>query len=274
MKRILTLTDFSEIANHAIDAAMIFAKQHGADLKIYHVLKSTDHIMYELDADPQLFIRNRKNRINSTRLDGWRQKAIELGINVHFIIGAVDLVEGVLDLVNSQEVDLIVMGSTGIDESDGIWGTTTQKVIKEVDVPILVIKSKMRHHEFDNIVFASNLDLEDQAVFTSAMELIMPTSDAIIHFISVNTSSFFTQPSVLMTSALEEFEKLAKPYQSDSTFYNDYSVSAGISHYLEKEKPDVLIMSNRARNPLKEFFVPNAAIAAAGTVDCPVLILK
>lgn len=274
MKKILTLTDFSTVANYAIDAAMVFAKRHDAELEIYHVLKSSDHIIYELDADPELFVRNRKNKIINTKLDGWRQKAIELGIDVHFIIGAVELVEGVLDIVNAKEINLIVMGSTGIDESDSIWGTTTQQVIKKVDVPILVIKSEMKDHDLDNIVFASSLDLEDQAVFTKAIELLKPSSDAIIHFVSVNTSSFFTQPRALMTSALKEFEKLAKPYRSDSTFYNDYSVKAGISHFLEEKKPELLIMSNRVRNPVKDFFVPNAAITAAGIVDCPVLILK
>ena len=274
MKRILTLTDFSTIANHAIDVALDFAKRHNAELEIYHVLKSSDHIMYELDSDPELFVRNRKNKIINTKLDGWKQKAIEMGVKVHLIIGAVDLVQGVLDIVNSQEIDLIVMGSTGIDESDSVWGTTTQQVIKKVDVPVLVIKSEMRDFKLDSLVFASDLDIEDQDVLTRALQLIQPTSDAVIHLISVNTSSFFSQPRVVMTTALKDFEKIVEPYKSESAFYRDYSVNAGIRHYLEGVQPDILIMSNRDRHPLKELFVPNAAINAVGKVDCPVLILK
>ena len=69
MKKILTLTDFSTISNFAIDAALVFAKKHNADLVIYHVLKSSDHIVYEFDSAPELVIRNRKNKIINTNLD-------------------------------------------------------------------------------------------------------------------------------------------------------------------------------------------------------------
>ncbi len=274
MKKILTLTDFSAIANHAIDAALVFAKKHNAELEIYHVLKSSDHIMYELDSGPELFIRNRKNKIINTKLDGWKQKANELGVKVNLIIGAVEIVQGVLDIVNSQNIDLIIMGSTGMDESDSVWGSTTQQVVKKVDVPVLVIKSKMRDYKFDNLVFASNLDLKDRETLTRSLELVKPSSDAVIHLMSVNTSSFFSQPRVLMTSVLKEFEKLVAPYKSESAFYRDYSVDAGIRHYMERVDPDMLIMSNRERHPLKKLFVPNAALTAVGEIDCPVLILK
>ncbi len=274
MKKILTLTDFSDIANHAIEASLTFAKRHNADLEIYHVLKSSDHIMYELDADPQLFIRNRKNKVINTKLDGWRQKAIDMGVNVHLIIGAVDLVHGVIDIVNSQNIDLIVMGSTGLDESDSVWGTTTQQVIKSVDIPVLVIKSEMTDYKIDDLIFASNLDIEERDTFHSAMKLLIPSEDAIIHFVSIDTSSFFSQPSGLMNSVLKEFEELAKPYKSDSTFYSDYSVNAGIRHFLEDKNPDILIMSNKDRSLIKKLFTPNAAIDLAGTADCPVLIIK
>jgi nucleotide-binding universal stress UspA family protein len=274
MKKILTLTDFSTISNFAIDAALVFAKKHNADLVIYHVLKSSDHIVYEFDSAPELVIRNRKNKIINTNLDGWKQKANELGVNVNLIIGAVEIVQGVLEIVNSQNIDLIVMGSTGIDESDSVWGTTTQQIIKKVNVPVLVIKSKMRDYKFDKLVFASNLDLEDQLLLTRSLELVKPSSDAVIHLMSVNTSSFFSQPRVLMTSVLKEFEKLVEPYKSESAFYRDYSVDAGIRHYLESVDPDILIMGNRDRHPLKKLFIPNAALTAVGKIDCPVLILK
>ena len=274
MKRILTLTDFSQVANHAIKAAMVLAKKHDADLDIYHVLKSSDHIMYELDEDPQLFIRNKNGKVLNTKLDGWRQMAIDMDIKAHFIIGAVDIIHGVLDITRTRNTDLIVMGSTGLDETDSVWGTTTQQVIKGVDVPVLVIKSEVKDFNLDDIVFASDLDFSDQEVLRRSLDLLQPVKDAVIHFVSINTSSFFSQPRGLMTSVLEEFEKLAKPYKSDSTFLTDYNVKSGIRHYLEDKNPDVLIMSNRDRNLLKKLFIPNAAIEMAGKIDCPVLILK
>ena len=274
MKKILTLTDFSLVAGYAIEAAMQIAKQNNADLEIYHMLTSNNHIIYELDKDPELHVKNKRKKIISAKLDSWKQKAIEMGINAQFIVGAVDLIEGVNDIIKLQQIDLIVMGSTGVDESDSIWGTTTQRVIKNVDIPVLVIKSEMQDYRFDDIVFVSNLDLEDQDVLTKAIQLINPPSDALVRLMSVNTSSFYAQPKSLMTSVLKDFENLVKPLSSNSTFFHGYNVKSGIRHYLEDLDPDVLIMSNRDRHPLKKIFIPNAALDAAGTVDCPVLLLK
>jgi len=274
MNKILTLTDFSSVAGYAIDAALQIAKKHNADLEIYHMLNSNNHILYELDKDPELYVKNKRDKIISVKLDTWKQKSIDMGVNTHFVVGAIDLVDGVKEIIKARQIDLIVMGSTGVDETDSIWGTTTQRMIKNVDVPVLVVKSKMKDYRFDDLTFVSDLDVEDQAVLTKALILINPPSDALVRLMTVNTSSFYTQPRNLMTSVLKDFEKLVSPMSTDTTFYNDYSVKSGIRHFLENIDPDILIMSNRDRHPLKNLFVPNAALDAAGTVDCPVLILK
>lgn len=274
MNKILTLTDFSTIANNAIDASLEFAKQRKADLIIFHVLENSSHIIYELDEDPKLFIRNKRDKRSNSSLDGWRKKAIEYGVNVQFIIGTGDLIEGVMNLIKKQNIDFLVMGSTGIDESDGIWGTNTQQVIKEVSIPVLIIKSKMRDYKIDNIVFASSLEEEDKDVLLRAIDTINPSKDAIIHLLSVDTSSFFSQPKLLMSSVLKDFEKIALPFNVDSNFFNDFTVRSGIRHFLNQKDPDVLIMSFRNKKSIKNYFLTNSALEAAGEVTCPVLILE
>jgi len=240
MKKILTLTDFSQVANFAVAAATKLAKENNAQLEILHVLKRKEIIQYELDADPQLIIRNRKNKIISAKLDQWRKEAIDAGVTANLIVAAGNLIDNVTEVIAKHNIDLIVMGSTGIDESEKYWGTTTQEVVRNVEVPTLV----------------------------------KPAKDAVVHLMSVNTSSFFTQPSWLMKSVFEDFEQLVAPLKTRTTFYNDYSVDAGIRHYLDDTKPDILVMSNRNRNPIKDYFISNPAVKAVGQVKCPVLILK
>ncbi len=274
MKKILTLTDFSQVANFAVAAATKLAKENNAQLEILHVLKRKEIIQYELDADPQLIIRNRKNKIISAKLDQWRKEAIDAGVTANLIVAAGNLIDNVTEVIAKHNIDLIVMGSTGIDESEKYWGTTTQEVVRNVEVPTLVIKSGMIDYKMDNIVFASDLDKTDQDVLQRAIKLLKPAKDAVVHLMSVNTSSFFTQPSWLMKSVFEDFEQLVAPLKTRTTFYNDYSVDAGIRHYLDDTKPDILVMSNRNRNPIKDYFISNPAVKAVGQVKCPVLILK
>lgn len=274
MKRILALTDFSEVANYAVESATEFARKHHAELQILHVLSSTDHIQYELDADPELFIRNRKGMVISAKMDTWKSNAIASGVTTHMIISAGELVQQARKIVVDQQIDLVVMGSTGLDESEKLWGTVTQEVARNVDVPILVIKSKMKDYRMDNIVFASDFDAEDREAMTQSISLLKPPSDAIIHLMSVNTASFFTQPRVVMNSALKDFQELALPYRTTTNFHSDYSVDAGIRHFIVRMQPDVLIMSNRKRNPIVDFFLSSPAINAIGSISAPVLIVK
>jgi len=245
MKKVLTLTDFSTVADYAIDAAIHIAKQHGTELEIFHLLSSSEHIMYELDSDPEFHIKTGSKMATSASLESWRQKAISLGVKTTFTVAAGSLTKQITERIDSKDVDLIVMGSTGKDESDAVWGTTTQQVTKQIEIPILVIKSKLTNYNFEKIVFASNLELEDQEAFSNFIQLMTPPKSSLIHFMSVNTSSYFTQPRALMISVLKDFQELAKPYKSESTFYHDYSVSSGIRHFLEKTQPDLLVMTDR-----------------------------
>lgn len=274
MTRILTLTDFSEVANYAVESATEFARQHNAELQILHVLRSTDYIQYELDSDPELFIRNRKGKVISAKMDAWKSNAIASGVTTQMIISAGELIQQVRGIVADHEIDFIVMGSTGLDENEKFWGTVTQEVAKNIDVPILVIKSRMKEYRMNNIVFASDFDVEDRIIMTQSISLLKPPSDAIIHLMSVNTTSFFTQPTVVINSALKDFEELARPYRTTSSYQSDYSVDAGIRHFIDSVQPDVLIMSNRKRNPIVDFFSSSPAINAIGSINAPVLIVK
>jgi len=274
MKKILTLTDFSEVAGYASEAAMEFAAQHNASVVVLHVLQSTDKITYELDADPEVFIRRRNDQNINNSLDVIHDMASSWRVGVQLVLKAGSLIDAIGDVIKSEEIDLIVIGSTGGGKSNNTWGSTTQLVMKEVKIPILVIKSKMRDYKMDDILFVTDLDIEDQPVLTTGLQLLNPSADAVVTLLSINTTSFFAQPRALMTSVLKDFKKLVEPYEADSTFYNDYSVDAGIRHFLEASSPDVMIMSNRDRHPLKDFFMPSATIKAVSNVRCPILIIK
>lgn len=274
MKKILTLTDFSEVAGYATEAAIAFAAQHEASLVVLHVLDSKDMITYEMDSDPEVLMRKRNDQSINDSLDTIYAGAKLHNVHMKFVLRGGKLIEAIQDIIENEAVDLIVMGSTGGGQSVSTWGSTTQLVLRSVATPILIIKSQMRDYKMDDLLFVSDLDVEDQAVLTKGLMLLHPSSDAVVKLLSINTTSFFAQPSALMTSVLKDFEKLVAPYRADSTFYNDYSVDAGIRHFLEEGSPDVMIMSNRDRHPLKDFFVPSAAIKAVDNVQCPILIIK
>ncbi len=272
MKHILTLTDFSEVAEAAVEAAFVFASQHDADLTIYHNSEDGDLVMYELVGDPEIEHFTIKNSISSPPITRWKEMAKKYNVIARYLTGSADFIKKIFNITEILEIDLIVMGSSGAGEKNGFaWGSNTVKVVKHVDLPVLVIKKPMRKYRMDNIVFASSFDSHEKDIFKFALQLLDPPKSATIHLLSVDTSSFFTQPLALMRAAMKEFESLVDQYKVKSHFYNDYSIEAGIRHFMEEVQPDLLIMSNKNEKPIKRFLTGNNTIRAINNSDFPVL---
>lgn len=272
MKHILTLTDFSEVAEQAVETAFVFAEKYGSDLTIYHNAVDGDMIMYELVGDPEIEHFKLQDQISSAPISKWKALAKKHNVVVRYLSGAADFIKKIYRITEILDIDMIVMGSSGAGgKNEFVWGSNTEKVVKNVDLPVMVIKGPMRDYRIDNIVFASSFDNEEKDVLRYALDLLKPTSDAVVHLLSVDTTSFFTQPAVLMKTAMKEFETLVKPLNAKSYFYADYSIEAGIRHFMQEVQPDILIMSNRNEKPIKRFLSGNNTLKAISNSNYPVL---
>lgn len=274
MKNIITLTDFSEIANMAVDTAISFAKEHGANLTILHSLTADANVTYKLAKDANIQVKTTCEDAVNSQLDSWKDKALLLGVEAEVIFTTSNFIAEVDLVARHKKADLIIMGSTGAGNSNKIWGSNTQKLVGQTDFPVLVIKKPLTDYRMDSIVFASSFNMEDKAIFTKAISLLSPPQDTVIHFMSVDTGSYFSQPTSLMKEAMKDFVELAKPLKADSAFLTDYSVEAGIRHFLEEVKPDVLIMGSDGVSSIRHFLNPSAVIETVGNVSVPTLIMK
>ena len=275
MNTILALTDFSPAADKAVQTGIYLAKQHKANLHILHSMPEDSSVYIHLSSDnTNSHVAEGTGSQLHTYTDKWQAEAAKSGVHVSIVISSGDVVNATKRLLADQAMDIVIVGSTGSGNSEGIWGTTTQQIVKQLPSPVLVVKEQVLTNDFSTIVFASDLDPEDQVALKGSLSLLAPPADASIHLVSVNTSSYFTQPRALMTQLLADFKQLAAPYKATTSFYRDYSVTAGINHYVEETAADLLIMSCRKRSPIKDLFVPDPAVTAVGSVPCPILIMK
>lgn len=273
MKNILTLTDYSSIAENAVETAFVFSKNYNTNLYIYHNNIDGEVTEYNLSNTDKLSFTTLKGELNCPIVN-WKELCNEYNVNATVLQGYGNLVKNVSDIIDKYGIDIVIMGSIGAGGKDEyIWGTNTEKVIHEVDCPVLVIKRPMTDYRIDNVVFASSFDTNEREAFQFALNLLSPPKDAMIHLLSVDTLSYFTQPTVIMKKAMKEYEILASPYKVKSHFYKDYNIDAGIRHFLQEIKPDVLIMSNKNTNPIKRFIRGSNTIRAVHHADFPVLTI-
>jgi nucleotide-binding universal stress UspA family protein len=201
----------------------------------------------------------------------WRKLSAMHNVEAKYIIGGGMIQDAVNDIIQRYDVDIIIMGSHGRGQKNETWGSTTIQIVKQVDLPTLVIKQPLSDVKFDHIVYASTFNVEDRKDFTHFLQLIQPTEDTQIHLLSIDTSNYFSQPTIVMKEAMKDFIDLAYPHQCEAHFYPDYSVDAGIRHFIEEQNPDLLVMSNKHDKPIRHALRGNHTIKSIKDYAIPIL---
>jgi nucleotide-binding universal stress UspA family protein len=170
MKKILVPTDLSETAELGVQLAVEIAKRCEATISLVnftrHPLGTTFSASGEVDlqADDEenaftlQLLQHRKEQ-----LDLLVQKYGQTGIKFESAVVASKFKSGIDALMSQQDIDLIVMGTTGEENAREIFlGNHTEQAIKVSSVPVLSVRDGFSIHEFDNIVMAVTVITDNQ----------------------------------------------------------------------------------------------------------------
>ena len=255
MKNILVPTDFSVFAKYAFDLAVQIADSENAKLHLFHSAALPDKWLSLPDEE------RKKDAINSQKahninvlLEELKAVCKKQNIDFRTIVAGANLVFNLKKYVEQEEIDLIVMGSHGVSgKQEYFIGSNTQKVIRSVHRPILIIKEALKDISFKKVVFASGFEEREQESFRRFIKFVKGSNPE-VHLLAINTSSFFSQPSMIFYEAMDDYKKLAEPLVCKKHFYNDISVEAGIRHFAESIDADLIAISYRYRHPIKRMF--------------------
>jgi nucleotide-binding universal stress UspA family protein len=164
MKTILVLTDFSANARNAAEAAIMMASKTGADILVFNAYirlpfvawppeyytafkdDSTDHIREEV---------KRLQKISSDFID------IPNKPDITCLNTEGTLAEGLKNILKERNIELIVMGARDKTIGDFIFGNSINEVIDTVNVPVLIVPNKKTVLNIKNVVFATDLSVQD-----------------------------------------------------------------------------------------------------------------
>jgi nucleotide-binding universal stress UspA family protein len=140
-QHILVPTDFSEYADYALDYAIELAQKLQARLTLLHIIQLTpmtigDMYGYSLEAyleamesEAQTHMEALLHRVHQEGLEG--ETAIVQGVPFQIIV----------DMAESQNVDLIVMGTHGrTGLTHALMGSVAEKVVRLAPCPVLVTR--------------------------------------------------------------------------------------------------------------------------------------
>jgi universal stress protein A len=138
LKTILVPVDFSQCSKKALQYAVSFARQFGAELKLLHVLE-------QYPAVPELGPTGFETAAEGQAgLDAFR-KTIDSTVRCSTTLSTGEPYEGIANAARELCADLIVMSTNGRRGlTRMVFGSTTEKVVRYAPCPVLIVRESER----------------------------------------------------------------------------------------------------------------------------------
>lgn len=147
-KRVMCCVDFSDTCSLAVEQAARIARQDNAELLLVYAFTPPWEIVHYADSVPEAspsFQEEYRNQIHSRLKQFVSQfdSAIS-GLKVESHVAASsDSKAGLVDFVRSSGADLVVLGTQGRSQTEGVaMGRTAERLVRESPCSILAIKPK------------------------------------------------------------------------------------------------------------------------------------
>lgn len=273
MKRILVPTDFSEHAEYALKVAAQIAKKNDGEIFLVHMLElpnqMADAVSHGADI-PEIMLFMKKAH---EKLEDLLESDYLEGVKVSEAIKYERAFEGIVKHSEKNDIDLVVMGSHGASGFQELFiGSTTEKIIRNSEAPVLVIKHNIESFKTDRFVFASDFSDEIKKPFEKIMAFTN-LFDAHLDLVMINTPNSF-KTSYQAQKTMKEFISEFPIANYSLHIYNDTNIESGIINFANSINADVLGMCTHGRTGFYHFFNGSNSEGLVNHTQKPVMTFK
>lgn len=254
IKKILVPTDFSERANSALAVAVDIAKQHDSELYLLNIIEvSHEHratgigLLQTVVDSQEAKVPYMEALLATTKKNFSTVCSAYSDVKIHQMVVFDEISNHIHTFVNKNKVDLIVMGSHGLDKKSTTFANSNaQDVVRHANCPALIIKSDEKQEFMPrNITFAfASEKLSDVSIdFCKELQVLYGST---INLLEVITLESFT-PSSKVERRLEAF---AQKYELDNytiNSYAHYTKEEGILQYVADHSTDLIVMTTHGK---------------------------
>ncbi|WP_196891095.1 universal stress protein [Aureivirga marina] len=255
MKRILVPIDFSEQSANAAKVAAKFARKTGSEIYLLHMFELPSDVI-----DPTNFTSSETGPLKvmymkkvHEKFEKFKQSEFFEGLTVIESVQFHRTFEGIIDASKQHEIDLIIMGSHGASGLEEFFiGSNTEKVVRNSEIPVLVIKDNNEDFEVKDVVFASDFTKENKKTFDKLLDFVS-IFEAKVHLVKINTPYNFEttrESNYTMEAFIKEYD--LKDYTIN--IYNDSSIERGILNFSNEIDADVIALNTHGRSGLSHLF--------------------
>ena len=273
MKTILVPTDFSKHAENALRVAAQIAKKNNGKIIILHMLElsssgndalNTSHEIPEL-----MFFKNAA----LAKLDALENATFLNDIDISSVVQFNMAFDGIIENAKKHHVDLVVMGSHGASGFHEMFvGSNAEKVVRNSEIPVLVIKKEEPDFKVDTLTFASDFSNEIKKPFEKVVDFAnyFGAHINLLHVITPNNFNTTRASEEKVKNFIEEFH-----FTNYSThIYNDINVEKGILHFSKDSKSDVIAVCTHGRKGISHFLNGSISEDLVNHAKRPVVAFK
>ena len=174
--------------------------------------------------------------------------------------------------MEEYEADLVVCDSRNENSFLQIlFGSDTEKLVRKVDYPIVIVKDEAYSGEIHNILVAIDIDEEDQsglaeiAAFAKALNARMQ----LLHVLTDDSNS--------SDEAIKKLRKLAIKNMIgdyDINLVNNDSLEDGIRHFVRKYNPDMIAVLSQGKGKIHKLIFGSSTEDVIKEANKPVFVHK
>lgn len=273
MKRILVPTDFSEHAEDALKVASQIARKNDSEIIILHMLElpsqMNDAILGGASIPETMLFMKKANEM----LDEVSSRPFLDNIQVTEIVKIDKPIHGIIQVTKDYNADLIIMGShgsSGVEEL--LIGSNTEKVVRNSEIPVLVIKKDIANFNTSNIVFASDFSDETKKPFEKLLKFAS-FFESKIHLVTICTPNSF-KPTHAAEKTMNDFITEFNLTNYETHIYNDTNIEKGIINFSNRINADIIGMCTHGRTAFAHFFNGSISEGLVNHAVKPVITFK
>lgn len=271
MKTIFTPIDFSERADSALKQIVTLAKRFKSKVIVYHVYH---HPFIKTDSSIHLdgLLENLERGIDKQFKEFLEANSDFQALDHEFRKERGLSSEKIIETIKNENIDLVCMATKGAQGMGELWGTKTAKIVKSIDVPVLVIPDNTHLANIKKVGLVA--DYSQEANYHS-LDFLSNIMEALNLEVDVIT---FNKDEKHLSSSEKAYRQLVKkklenvPTSFHFTSGND--LEHGLMDYCLENDIGLIAILHKKYNFLVQLFHESLTEKMTFRSHIPILVLK
>ena len=291
IKLILCPIDFSEFSISAYQHALSVAEHYEAKLVAQHIVELWRHPSLDFAASAGLYQESRQalRESGKEQLQDFVQKHTHDGFQPELLVQVGVAADSILSLAQSQEADVIIMGTHGRRGFDRLMlGSVTDRVMRRAPCPVLVAskphdsaaagKERGHVHHLSRILFCADFSENSERALRYAISATAEYDAelTLLHVLDRGPSPAKTEEAT--AAATEQLDKLIPPEERKSlkfkTAVRTGTPYAQIIQLALEAQIDLVTMGVRGRGAVDVAVFGSTTYRVMQLGPCPVLAVR